>query len=128
MKLKKINSINYGSRIIFIGIILIILIPLILFGINCVIHASILQYLILTSIILGFIIEAVFFVHLSIELWQDKKSINTIKSTEILKPYTATANMNVETAEISMLSVQIHNVCYAAYIFKIQKTKVHRKY
>lgn len=71
--MKKINSINYGSRVISIGLIFLIPIPLILFSLNHFLQNKILTYVTYTSIIVGITIEILFLIHLTIELSQDKK-------------------------------------------------------
>lgn len=71
--MKKINSINYGGKILFIGIIFGILIPIIFAGLSYVLHSSGLLVIMKVSFVFGMLILFCFFVHLGIELHQDKK-------------------------------------------------------
>jgi hypothetical protein len=71
--MKKINSINYGSRVIIVGLIFLVAIPSIFFVINQFLQNKIFTYVSYISIIVGVTIEILFFVHLIIELRQDKK-------------------------------------------------------
>lgn len=71
--MKKINSIYYGSCVITIGLVFLIPIPSIIFGINQFLQNKILTYVTYISIIVGVTIEILFLVHLIIELSQDKK-------------------------------------------------------
>jgi hypothetical protein len=72
--MKKINSIWFGGKIIGVGIVFFIFIPLILFGIEKVlVIGNVLIPLIKISIGIGLFILAVFTGILIIELNQDKK-------------------------------------------------------
>ncbi|MBQ7944781.1 MAG: hypothetical protein IJ326_12050 [Lachnospiraceae bacterium] len=71
--MKKINSIDYGGKVIGIGCIFALGIPIILLMINQVVALKLISILIIASVAIGGIILAGFFIHLAIELRQDKK-------------------------------------------------------
>lgn len=71
--MKKINSIFYGSRIIFIGLIFLVPIPLLLYVIKKYFHFEMWTYIIYSSLIIGIIIEGFFGIILIVELHQDSK-------------------------------------------------------
>ncbi len=71
--MKKINSIDYGGKVIGIGVIFGLVIPVVLFFVREYIYDTkiiqILQYLMVG---IGLLIEAIFFIHLGMELRQDR--------------------------------------------------------
>lgn len=69
--MKKINSINYGGKIIAIGLIFLLLIPIVLYFLNVLLHTHVIQVIQMISIGIGIIIEAAFVIHLAVELRQD---------------------------------------------------------
>lgn len=71
--MKKINSNSYGGKIIGLGLIPLVLIPGIFWGINRFLNLKILSVLIAVSVGIGILIEVSFFIILMVELWQDKK-------------------------------------------------------
>lgn len=70
--MKKINSIDYGGKVIGLGIIFAVILPALLWLLDRVIKYNI-SILIKISIIIGLLILAIFFIHLMIELYQDHK-------------------------------------------------------
>lgn len=70
--MKKIDSIDYGGKVIGIGLIFLVGIPGILFFINRVCNNGIIHFLIWTSLVIGVIIEIGFGCFLGIELRQDR--------------------------------------------------------
>lgn len=83
--MKKINSIHYGSYVIIIGLIFLVPIPAIFFIVNKFLLSKLVNYLFYVSIIVGGIIEILFFVYLTIELSQDKKIEKYCKSHNKVK-------------------------------------------
>lgn len=71
--MKKINSIHYGSRVIGIGLIFLVPVPLALWGVNQWLQKEILSSAAYVSMVIGAAIEIFFFVYLIIETKQDKK-------------------------------------------------------
>jgi len=71
INLKKINSVNYGGKIILIGLILIS-VPMILYNF---VQISFINLLLKISICLGSLILLSFFILLGVELKQDKELI-----------------------------------------------------
>lgn len=71
--MKKINSIDYGGKVIAIGMILLIPVPLLLYGIEKMIKMEKIKYIFYGSIAIGTIVEVVFFIVLMIELKQDRR-------------------------------------------------------
>lgn len=71
--MKKINSIDYGGKVIGIGCVFALGIPTILLVINQVVALKLISILAIVSAAIGGIILAGFFIHLAIELRQDKK-------------------------------------------------------
>jgi hypothetical protein len=69
--MKKINSIGYGGKIIFVGIVFAFIIPILLSFISR--NESILLEISKISFGIGVLILVLFFVWLKIELYQDKK-------------------------------------------------------
>ncbi len=71
--MKKINSINYGGKVIGIGCIFAIGIPAVLLIINQIVQLRLILMLAIGSAVIGGSILVGFFIHLAIELRQDKK-------------------------------------------------------
>ena len=71
--MKKINSIHYGSRVIGIGLIFLVLVPLALWAVNQWLQNEALITAAYVSMIIGATIEIFFFVYLIVESQQDKK-------------------------------------------------------
>lgn len=69
---KKINSINYGGRVIGTGLVFLTILPIGLYLINKVINSDVILIIQIISIAVGLIIEFVFGCILVIELRQDK--------------------------------------------------------
>lgn len=70
--MKKINSINYGGKVIGIGLIFVLIIPVVLFFLNLIVKSHVIQVIQIISIVIGLLIEVAFFIHLAIELKQDR--------------------------------------------------------
>ena len=70
--MKKINSIHYGSRVIAVGLIFLVLFPLAFWGVNQWLQNEALITAAYVSLIFGATIEIFFFVYLFIESKQDK--------------------------------------------------------
>ena len=71
--MKKINSINYGGKIISIGLIIMLVIPGLLMLINIILHDDTISLISKMLFWVGAFILICFTVHLFIELYQDKK-------------------------------------------------------
>ena len=71
--MKKINSIHYGSRVIAVGLIFLVLVPVALWGLNQWLQNESLITAAYVSMSIGATIEIFFFVYLIIESKQDKK-------------------------------------------------------
>lgn len=71
--MKKINSINYGGKIISVSLIIMFVIPGMLMLINAVLNYDAILLISRLSFIIGVFILICFTVHLFIELHQDKK-------------------------------------------------------
>ena len=71
--MKKINSINYGGKIIGIGLIIMFVIPGLLIFIHTILKHKAILLLSRLLFIIGAVILVCFTVHLLIELYQDKK-------------------------------------------------------
>ena len=71
--MKKINSINYGRKIICVGMIIMLVIPGMLMLMNTVINLDVILLISRGLFIIGAFILICFAVHLFIELHQDKK-------------------------------------------------------
>ena len=71
--MKKINSINYGGKIIGTGLIIGLLIPGILLFINRFVRNYGIAVLAMILVAVGTLITVGFFVHLCVELKQDRK-------------------------------------------------------
>ena len=71
--MKKINSIDYGVKVIGIGCVFWLGIPAVLLLINQVVALKLISILAIVSAAIGGIILVGFFIHLAIELRQDKK-------------------------------------------------------
>lgn len=70
--MKKINSINYGGKVIGIGLLFLVIIPVALFLLNVILKLHVIQVIQIISIVIGLMIEVAFFIHLGIELRQDR--------------------------------------------------------
>lgn len=70
--MKKINSIDYGGRIIGIGSVFLFAIPVALHYLNIMLCSKAISIISCTSVIIGALIEIGFFILLFIELWQDR--------------------------------------------------------
>ncbi len=70
--MKKINSIHYGSRVIAVGLIFLVLFPLAFWGVNQWLQNEALSTAAYVSMIIGAAIEIFLFVYLIIESKQDK--------------------------------------------------------
>lgn len=70
--MKKINSINYGGKVIGIGLIFLLLIPSTLYFLNLIVNCQLVQVIQIISAGIGMTIEVSFFIHLVIELRQDR--------------------------------------------------------
>ncbi len=70
---KKINSIDYGGKVIGIGCVFALGIPAVLLCINQIAQLNCVLMLAIGSAVIGGIILVGFFIHLAIELRQDKK-------------------------------------------------------
>lgn len=71
--MKKINSINYGGKIISVGLIIMFVIPGMLMLINTILNYDAILLISRLLFIIGAFILICFTVHLFIELHQDKK-------------------------------------------------------
>lgn len=71
--MKKVNSIFYGSRIIGLGLLFLIPIPVLLYFTKRYFFSTFLSYAIGASIVIGIIVECAFGILLIIELHQDEK-------------------------------------------------------
>lgn len=71
--MKKINSINYGGKIIGVGFMIMFVIPGMLMLINTILNSDVILVLSRLSFLIGAVILICFTVHLLIELRQDKK-------------------------------------------------------
>lgn len=71
--MKKINSINYGGKIISIGLIIMLVIPGLLMLINIILNDDTILLISKMLFWVGAFILICFTVHLFIELYQDKK-------------------------------------------------------
>ena len=71
--MKKINSINYGGKIISIGLIIMLVIPGLLMLINIILNDDTISLISKMLFWVGAFILICFTVHLFIELYQDKK-------------------------------------------------------
>lgn len=69
--MKKINSINYGGKILLAGGILVILLPAALWLISCIWRNNVIM--LVMKISFGMLILLLFFIHLSSEFNQDRK-------------------------------------------------------
>lgn len=72
MKMKKINSIDYGGKVIGIGLVFLALIPALLYVLNRLFASPVVQTLLYISLVIGAMIEAGFGFVLLIELRQDR--------------------------------------------------------
>ena len=72
MKMKKINSIDYGGKVIGIGLVFLALIPALLYGLNRLFVSPVVQTLMYISLVIGVVIEAGFGFVLLIEIRQDR--------------------------------------------------------
>lgn len=71
--MKKINSINYGGKIISVGLIIMFVIPGLLMLVNTILNYDAVLLISNLLFIIGAFILIFFTVHLFIELHQDKK-------------------------------------------------------
>ena len=71
--MKKINSIDYGGKVISIGLVIMFLIPGMLMLINIILNYEAIRLISRLLFILGAFILICFTVHLFIELYQDNK-------------------------------------------------------
>ncbi len=71
--MKKINSINYGGKVIGVGLIIMFVIPGMLMLINTILKHEAIWLISRVSFIIGAFILICFTMHLFIELYQDKK-------------------------------------------------------
>lgn len=70
--MKKINSIDYGGKVIGIGLVFLVLIPALLYVLSRFLISPVIQTLIYGSLCIGAVIEAGFGCVLLIELRQDR--------------------------------------------------------
>lgn len=73
MKIKKINSIHYGDKVIGIGLVFMVLLPSLLLWMNGIFGYEFLKILAKGAFVIGGLILAVFACLLLIELRQDEK-------------------------------------------------------
>ena len=71
--MKKINSINYGGKIIGVGLMIMFVIPGMLMLINTILNYDVILMLSRLLFLIGAVILICFTVHLLIEFHQDKK-------------------------------------------------------
>lgn len=71
--MKKINSINYGGKIIGVGFMIMFVIPGMLMLINTILNFDVILVLSRLLFLIGSVILICFTVHLFIELHQDKR-------------------------------------------------------
>ena len=71
--MKKINSINYGYKIVFAVILFLVILPVMFYLLSMLISAEWLSSLIKTSMVIGSAILLFFILLLIIELHQDKR-------------------------------------------------------
>lgn len=71
--MKKINSINYGGKIIGVGLMIMFVIPGMLMLINTILNFDVILMLSRLLFLIGAVILICFTVHLLIEFHQDKK-------------------------------------------------------
>ena len=70
--MKKINSIDYGGKVIGIGLVFLIVIPVLLYILNLYLNSYVIQVVLFVSMGIGFIMEAGYSCLLTIELRQDR--------------------------------------------------------
>ncbi len=80
--MKKINSINYGHKIISSASICLIVVPVICYFLWSLTKQEQFQLFAIASLVLGFLILLFLFVLLKIELYQDKKIAEYFKANE----------------------------------------------
>jgi hypothetical protein len=83
--MKKIDSIHYGGRVIGIGLVLLVLIPAVLLIVGRISHLDVLSLVAYFSMVVGALIEVLFFVFLLIESRQDKKIDAYVQSHKRVK-------------------------------------------
>ena len=71
--MKKINSINYGGKIVSVGLIIMFVVPGMLIFINTLLNSNVVLLVSRLLFVIGALILACFAAHLFIELHQDKK-------------------------------------------------------
>ena len=72
VSMKKINSIDYGGKVIGIGLVFLIVIPVLLYVLNLYLNSYVIQVVLFVSMGIGFIMEAGYSCLLTIELRQDR--------------------------------------------------------
>lgn len=92
--MKKINSIDYGGKVIGTGLVFLVAIPAMLYVLNCFLHSPVIQTLMTVSLMIGAIIEAGFGCVLLIELRQDRiiyngPPVKTISEKFIVNKFTS---------------------------------------
>lgn len=70
--MKKINSINYGGKVIATGLIFLLPILIALYFFNALLNPQVIQVFQMISFGIGILIEVAFLIHLAIELRQDR--------------------------------------------------------
>ncbi len=70
--MKKINSIDYGGKVIGIGLVFLIVIPVLLYILNLYLNSYVIRVVLFVSMGIGFIMEAGYSCLLTIELRQDR--------------------------------------------------------
>lgn len=70
--MKKINSIDYGGKVIGIGLVFLIVIPVLLYILNLYLNSYVIQVVLFVSMGIGFIMEVGYSCLLTIELRQDR--------------------------------------------------------
>lgn len=84
--MKKIDSIHFGGRFIWLMLIFMVIIPVVLGCVNIFLKSSIIISLIIVSFIAGALIGLIFLIILAIELRQDRnlnKKYAAMKSVKI---------------------------------------------
>ncbi len=71
--MKKINTINYGGKVILVGFVFLALLPVILNILNRFLNSSIIKIVMYVSICVGIVMEACFGCILYLEFKQDRK-------------------------------------------------------
>lgn len=71
--MKKINTIDYGGKVILIGLVFLAALPIALKVLNYFVNSHVVKIVMYISIGVGIGIEAYFGCVLALELWQDRK-------------------------------------------------------